>query len=112
MVGIELPIMQGGMQWVGRAELTSAVSNAGGLATLTALTQKDPEGPRRTQKDPEGPRRIEPRDRQMQVDDRQAVYREPSVLPTINPPPMPNSLKRSCPVLFLFSKLHAMSHVN
>lgn len=31
------------MQWVGRAELTSAVSNAGGLGILTALTQPDPE---------------------------------------------------------------------
>ena len=43
MVGIEHPIVQGGMQWVGRAELTSAVSNAGGLGILTALTQPTPE---------------------------------------------------------------------
>ncbi len=36
--GVEHPIMQGGMQWVGRAEMAAAVANAGGLATLSALT--------------------------------------------------------------------------
>lgn len=43
MFGIEHPITQGGMQWVGRAELTAAVSNAGGLGFLTALTQPTPD---------------------------------------------------------------------
>ncbi len=43
LLGIEFPIIQGGMQWVGRAELASAVSNAGGLGILTALTQPTPE---------------------------------------------------------------------
>jgi nitronate monooxygenase len=43
MLGIEHPIIQGGMQWVGKAEMTSAVSNAGGLGILTALTQPSPE---------------------------------------------------------------------
>lgn len=43
MLGIKYPIIQGGMQWVGRAELASAVSNAGGLGILTALTQPTPE---------------------------------------------------------------------
>ncbi|KAL8941310.1 MAG: hypothetical protein Q9216_002329 [Gyalolechia sp. 2 TL-2023] len=38
-----VPIVQGGMQWVGYAELASAVSNAGGLGILTALTQPTPE---------------------------------------------------------------------
>lgn len=38
-LGIEYPILQGGMQWVGLAELASAVSNAGGLGILTGLTQ-------------------------------------------------------------------------
>lgn len=42
MLGIRYPIIQGGMQWVGRAELASAVSNAGGLGILTALTQPTP----------------------------------------------------------------------
>ncbi len=42
MLGINYPIIQGGMQWVGRAELASAVSNAGGLGILTALTQETP----------------------------------------------------------------------
>lgn len=39
LFGIRYPIIQGGMMWVGRAELVSAVSNAGGLGMLTALTQ-------------------------------------------------------------------------
>ncbi len=43
MLGIRYPIVQGGMMWVGRAELASAVSNAGGLGLLTALTQPTPE---------------------------------------------------------------------
>ena len=43
MLGIEHPIVQGGMQNVGYAELASAVSNAGGLGTITALTQPSPE---------------------------------------------------------------------
>ena len=43
MLGIEHPIIQGGMQWVGLAELASAVSNAGGLGIITALTQPTPE---------------------------------------------------------------------
>ncbi|MFT7470666.1 MAG: NAD(P)H-dependent flavin oxidoreductase YrpB (nitropropane dioxygenase family) [Kiritimatiellia bacterium] len=43
LLGIEHPIVQGGMQWVGLAELASAVSNAGGLGIITALTQPTPE---------------------------------------------------------------------
>lgn len=43
LLGIRYPIVQGGMQWVGRAELASAVSNAGGLGILTALTQPTPD---------------------------------------------------------------------
>jgi NAD(P)H-dependent flavin oxidoreductase YrpB (nitropropane dioxygenase family) len=43
MLGIRYPIVQGGMMWVGTAELSSAVSNAGGLGILTALTQPTPE---------------------------------------------------------------------
>ena len=41
--GIEHPIVQGGMQGVGVAELVSAVANAGALGFLTALTQPTPE---------------------------------------------------------------------
>ncbi|WP_106849821.1 nitronate monooxygenase family protein [Blastococcus sp. Marseille-P5729] len=40
MLGIDYPIIQGGMHYVGFAELAAAVSNAGGLGTITALTQK------------------------------------------------------------------------
>ncbi len=43
MLGIQHPIVQGGMQWVGLAELASAVSNAGGLGIITGLTQPTPE---------------------------------------------------------------------
>ncbi|MDM0078029.1 nitronate monooxygenase family protein [Variovorax sp. J2P1-59] len=47
LLGIRYPIIQGGMQWVGLAELASAVSNAGGLGILTALTQQTPDALRR-----------------------------------------------------------------
>lgn len=43
MLGIEHPIIQGGMHYVGFAELAAAVSNAGGLGIITGLTQKTPE---------------------------------------------------------------------
>jgi NADH:quinone reductase (non-electrogenic) len=43
LFGIEHPIVQGGMQWVGRAELVAAVAQAGALGFLTALTQPTPE---------------------------------------------------------------------
>jgi NAD(P)H-dependent flavin oxidoreductase YrpB (nitropropane dioxygenase family) len=43
MFGVEHPIAQGGMQWVGRATLVSAVANAGALGFITALTQPTPE---------------------------------------------------------------------
>jgi nitronate monooxygenase len=43
MLGIRHPVVQGGMQWVGTAEMASAVSNAGGLGILTGLTQPTPE---------------------------------------------------------------------
>ena len=43
LLGIKYPIVQGGMQWVGTAELASAVSSAGGLGILTALTQPTPD---------------------------------------------------------------------
>ncbi|MEM6545571.1 MAG: nitronate monooxygenase family protein [Pseudomonadota bacterium] len=42
LFGIEHPIIQGGMHYVGFAELAAAVSNAGGLGTITGLTQKTP----------------------------------------------------------------------
>lgn len=43
LFGVEHPIAQGGMQWVGTAKLVSAVANAGGLGFITALTQPTPE---------------------------------------------------------------------
>ncbi|KAG2134357.1 hypothetical protein BD769DRAFT_1602889 [Suillus cothurnatus] len=43
LLGIRVPVVQGGMQWVGKPPLPAAVSNAGGLGIITALTQPNPE---------------------------------------------------------------------
>jgi NAD(P)H-dependent flavin oxidoreductase YrpB (nitropropane dioxygenase family) len=74
MLGIRYPIIQGGMQWVGTAELASAVSNAGGLGILTALTQPDPQALSR-----EIARCREMTDRPFGVN--------LTILPTVKPPP-------------------------
>jgi nitronate monooxygenase len=72
--GVEHPLMQGGMQWVGRAELVAAVANAGALACITALTQPTPEDLSR-----EITRCRELTDRPFGVN--------LTILPTLNPPP-------------------------
>lgn len=74
LFGIEHPVIQGGMQWVGYAELVSAVSNAGALGILTALTQPTPE------------------DLVKEIERTRGMTDKPfgvnlTVLPTINPPP-------------------------
>ena len=74
LLGIEHPIVQGGMMWVGRAELASAVSNAGGLGILTALTQPTPDDLRR------------------EIDRCRTLTDKPfginlTILPSVNPPP-------------------------
>lgn len=74
LLGIRYPIIQGGMQWVGRAELAAAVSNAGGLGTLGALTQSTPE------------------DLGREIERCRAMTDKPfgvnvTMLPTVNPPP-------------------------
>lgn len=74
MFDIEYPIIQGGMMWVGRAELASAVSNAGGLGILTALTQPTPDDLRK-----EILRCKEMTDKPFGVN--------LTLLPSINPPP-------------------------
>ncbi|KIP07266.1 hypothetical protein PHLGIDRAFT_89720 [Phlebiopsis gigantea 11061_1 CR5-6] len=43
LLGIQVPLVQGGMQWVGLPPLVAAVSNAGALGVLTALTQPNPD---------------------------------------------------------------------
>lgn len=43
LLGIDHPIIQGGMMWISKAELVAAVSNAGGFGILTALTFESPE---------------------------------------------------------------------
>ncbi|OXM19544.1 nitronate monooxygenase [Rhodococcus erythropolis] len=68
------PIVQGGMQWVGRAELVAAVANAGALGMLTALTQPTPDDLAR-----EISRTRELTDQPFGVN--------LTVLPTITPPP-------------------------
>ncbi len=72
--GVDHPIVQGGMQWVGRAELAAAVSDAGGLGIITALTQPTPEA-----LSAEIRRAQELTDRPLGVN--------LTILPTINPPP-------------------------
>lgn len=74
LLGIRYPIIQGGMQWVGRAEMAAAVSNAGGLGTLGALTQPTPE------------------DLALEIERCRAMTDKPfgvnvTMLPTVNPPP-------------------------
>ena len=43
LFGIKHPIIQGGMHFVGFAEMAAAVSNAGGLGIITGLTQSSPQ---------------------------------------------------------------------
>lgn len=74
LLNIQYPIVQGGMMWVGRAELAAAVSNAGGLGILTALTQPSPEALVK-----EIARCREMTDKPFGVN--------LTILPTINPPP-------------------------
>jgi nitronate monooxygenase len=71
---VEHPIVQGGMQWVGVAELVAAVATAGGLGFITALTQPTPEALTR-----EIARTRELTDRPFGVN--------LTILPTITPPP-------------------------
>ena len=74
LLGIEYPIVQGGMMWVGRAELAAAVSNAGSLGILTALTQPSPDELRK------------------EIDRCREMTDKPfgvnlTLLPSVNPPP-------------------------
>lgn len=74
LLGIEYPIVQGGMMWVGRAELAAAVSNAGGLGILTALTQPSPDALRK------------------EIERCRSMTNKPfgvnlTILPSVNPPP-------------------------
>ncbi|TGD71335.1 nitronate monooxygenase [Mangrovimicrobium sediminis] len=74
LLGIEYPIVQGGMMWVGRAELAAAVSNAGGLGILTALTQPSPD------------------DLRKEIERCRTMTDKPfgvnlTILPSVNPPP-------------------------
>lgn len=74
MFGVEHPIAQGGMQWVGTADLVSAVANAGALGFITGLTQPTPEALAR-----EIARCKDMTDKPFGVN--------LTVLPSINPPP-------------------------
>ncbi|MCA2013658.1 nitronate monooxygenase family protein [Cereibacter sphaeroides] len=74
MLGIEHPIVQGGMMWVGTAEMAAAVSNAGGLGILTGLTQPTPDALR------------------TEIDRCRAMTDKPfgvnlTILPSVSPPP-------------------------
>ncbi|QIG81062.1 NAD(P)H-dependent flavin oxidoreductase [Stakelama tenebrarum] len=74
MFGVDHPVVQGGMMWVGTAELVSAVANSGALGFLTALTQPTPEALSK-----EIARCREMTDRKFGVN--------LTILPSINPPP-------------------------
>ena len=74
LVDIQYPIVQGGMMWVGRAGLAAAVSNAGGLGILTALTQPTPDALRE------------------EIERCRSMTSKPfavnlTILPSVNPPP-------------------------
>lgn len=74
LVGIDHPVVQGGMQWVGRAGLAAAVSEAGGLGMVTALTQPTPA------------------DLAREIERTRSLTDKPfgvnlTILPSINPPP-------------------------
>ncbi|KAL0578619.1 hypothetical protein V5O48_003362 [Marasmius crinis-equi] len=73
MLGIRIPVVQGGMQWVGLPPLAAAVSEAGGLGILTALSQPSPQALREA------------------IRETRALTKKPfgvniTLLPTINPP--------------------------
>ncbi|WP_106849789.1 nitronate monooxygenase family protein [Blastococcus sp. Marseille-P5729] len=72
--GVEAPIVQGGMQWVGVAELVAGVANAGGLGFITALTQPTPEA---LSKEIERCREMTDKEFGVNL----------TILPAINPPP-------------------------
>ncbi len=78
--GIEHPVIQGGMQRVSKAELVSAVANAGGLGFLSALTQPTPQ------------------DLVTEIKRTQAMTDKPfgvnlTILPSLNPPPYEEYVK-------------------
>jgi nitronate monooxygenase len=80
LLGIEYPIIQGGMMWVGTADLAAAVSNAGGLGVVTALTFPTPE------------------DFSVEIDRCRAMTENPfgvnlTILPSIKPPPYEEYVK-------------------
>ncbi|WP_112178133.1 NAD(P)H-dependent flavin oxidoreductase [Paraburkholderia unamae] len=74
LLGIRYPVIQGGMMWVGYAEMAAAVSNAGGLGILTALSQPTPD------------------DLAREIERCRSMTDQPfgvnlTILPSINPPP-------------------------
>ncbi|CAL1699742.1 unnamed protein product [Somion occarium] len=73
LLDIRVPVVQGGMQWVGLPPLAAAVSNAGGLGILTALTQPNPEALRQAIRET---RKLTSKNFGVNI----------TLLPTINPP--------------------------
>ncbi|KAK2465245.1 hypothetical protein APHAL10511_002599 [Amanita phalloides] len=73
LLGIRVPVVQGGMQWVGVPRLAAAVSEAGGLGILTALTQPSPDALRSAIRET---RKLTSRPFGVNI----------TLLPTINPP--------------------------
>jgi NAD(P)H-dependent flavin oxidoreductase YrpB (nitropropane dioxygenase family) len=76
-LGIKIPVVQGGLQWVAYAELAAAVSNAGGLGIINALTQPDAQSLRQ------------------EIRKTRSLTRKPfgvnlTLLPALNPPDYPS----------------------
>lgn len=80
LLGIRVPVVQGGLQWVAYAELAAAVSNAGGLGIINALTQPNPESLR------------------LEIRKTRSLTKSPfgvnlTLLPALNPPDYPAFVK-------------------
>jgi NAD(P)H-dependent flavin oxidoreductase YrpB (nitropropane dioxygenase family) len=74
LLNIQIPVVQGGMQWVGYPKLVAAVSNAGGLGVITALSQPNPEALRQAIRET---RKMTSKPFAVNI----------TILPSINPPP-------------------------
>lgn len=88
LLGLRAPLVQGGMQWVGTPSLAAAVSDAGALGILTALTQPSPDALRVAIRDTRA--RLSPEVRKRDQERKEAKFGvfgvNITLLPSINPP--------------------------
>lgn len=88
-LGLRIPVVQGGMQWVGLPKLASSVSNAGGLGILTALTQPSPDALRNAIRECKEMLKPDVRNRSSYG----PIAVNITLLPSINPPDYPGYAK-------------------